>query len=115
MLTDVALTDPCSRLPGETRRAHARFLAFVRIPPVRRTLAAVARQTRVSRQAIQRQAQRWDWDARASAWDRIHAPSAMELAISRAWPDSPLLNPAVLAQLREGGLAAPVVRRRNRR
>lgn len=108
---EVATTDLCRRLPGETRRAHARFLAFVRIPPVRRTLAAVARQTRVSRQAIQRQAQRWDWDARAAAWDRIHAPTAMELAISRVWPDSPLTAEFSSGAVQRG-LTAPFVRRR---
>jgi hypothetical protein len=60
---------------GESNASFARFQQFLRQGP-NRSLAAIARIHGVSRAAIHETARRYDWSARAAAWDAAQVVSA---------------------------------------
>lgn len=57
------------RQPGELGRAHAAFRVFRDLRTGVRRLETVAEQTGVSARQLRAWASRWDWWARADAWD----------------------------------------------
>lgn len=72
MSTSAATTDepaPWERQPGEWARAHAAFRIFRDLSPAERRVEALAEQTQMSVRQLYAWAARWDWRARAEAWD----------------------------------------------
>lgn len=70
-------SDPCDRRPDETASAHARFLLFQSLPPYSRSLSQVARVCGVTRQAIQQQATRHEWELRVGPPNILGAITAL--------------------------------------
>jgi hypothetical protein len=86
----VAITDadrPYRRLPGESAQAFAAFTVYAELG-ADRSLDAVARKLDKSRSLLGRWAARWDWVARARAWDdhrvKVERAAADTVAADRA-------------------------------
>jgi hypothetical protein len=69
--------DPCDRRPDETASAHARFLLYQSLPAYSRSLSQVARVCGVTRQAIQQQATRHEWELRVGPPNYLAALTAL--------------------------------------
>lgn len=74
---------PAARRPGEADEDYAWFLDFL-AQSRPRTTAAVARQHGKRESTIRKRAARWDWGARAAAWDheqRAHVADQVSAAV----------------------------------
>jgi hypothetical protein len=87
-------SDPCDRRPDETVRAYARFRLYQSLPAYSRSLSQVARVCGVTRQSIQQQATRHEWELRVSPPNYLAAITAL------SYGRNPLLD-----QLEEWGKA----------
>ena len=70
-------SDPCDRRPDETASAYARFCLYQSIPAYSRSLSQVARVCGVTRQAIQQQATRHEWELRVAPPNYLAALTAL--------------------------------------
>lgn len=59
------------RLPGELDAAYDALIRWARMEPADRSQSALARQLGVARQTVIRWHQKYEWPARAGAWDII--------------------------------------------
>lgn len=66
---DLPDAQPWDRQPAEPSRAYATFRVFRDLPGVQRDITHVAQKADVPERTARRWAQRWDWHARADAWD----------------------------------------------
>lgn len=64
---------PWEQQPGERDQPFRRFRAWLDLGPDR-SLSAFGAAQGISRQAAYQQAKRWDWAARARAWDAAQSP-----------------------------------------
>ena len=60
---------PWARQPGETSAAYGNFLAYLRLPPHHRFVWAAAAAVEKTTSALEKQASRYHWSARATAYD----------------------------------------------
>jgi hypothetical protein len=70
-------SDPCDRRPDETASAYARFCLYQFLPAYSRSLSAVARVCGVTRQSIQQQATRHEWELRVGPPNYLAALTAL--------------------------------------
>ncbi len=69
--------DPCDRRPDETASAYARFRLYQSLPAHSQTLSAVARVCGVTRQSIQLEASRHEWEKRVGPPNYLRAITAL--------------------------------------
>ena len=83
---------PWNRQPGESRQALIAFLAYLELPGPRRSVAAAGRTLGRSYGLMARWRRRWQWRARALAWD-------MERLRNWEWEARSLNTQATLAEI----------------
>jgi hypothetical protein len=90
---------PWDHQPGESRQAFAAFTIYLKLPGPRRSAAAAARFLGRSYALMARWRRRWQWTARAKAWD-------MERLRNWEWEGRALETQARLAEITGGPEAA---------
>lgn len=61
--------EPWERQPGEPAKMYIHFTAYRDLDPAKRSLAEAARQIGLAKETLGNYSARWNWVARAKAWD----------------------------------------------
>jgi hypothetical protein len=65
--------NPWDRQPNETRQAYAAFRAYLNTPSPERSVERVSSEIGKQASNLYRWKSKWDWEDRASAWNRLQA------------------------------------------